>query len=214
MNNSRKRIDELFRDRSFRRILSPGAIDAAVLIPLVERNGREHILFELRSPKIDQGGEVCFPGGRVEPGEDAEQTVIRETKEELLVGEEQIGLISPLFRMTGPAGSEISAFLGRIRDYEDTWSEDEVAKTFLIPLEELLAMEPVISGGRYEMHLNEDFPFELIQNGRNYRWHKPRKNYYFYKTSPEIIWGMTAELLYHFLEDIRKAEGRPSGSRA
>ena len=43
----------------------------------------------------------------------------------------------------------------------------------------------------------------MIQNGKKYRWHKIRKNYYFYKTKPEIVWGMTAELLYHFLEELK-----------
>ena len=198
------RIDELFRNHPDRRILSPGAIDAAVMIPLVERNGKDHILFELRSRKIEQGGEVCFPGGRIEAGESAEETVLREAEEELLIERGQISLIAPLFRMTGPAGSEISAWLGRIRDYDDTWSREEVAEVFLIPLEDLLGMEPVISSGRYEMHTDTDFPYELIQGGEQYRWHKIRKNYYFYKTEPEIIWGMTAELLFHFLEEIRQ----------
>ncbi len=197
-------IDEMFRDHKDRRILAPGAIDAAVMIPLVERDGKDHVLFELRSRKIEQGGEVCFPGGRIEAGESTAETVLREAEEELLTGREHIRLVAPLFRMTGPAGSEISAWLGRILDYRDTWSADEVEKVFLIPLEDLLAMEPVISGGRYEMHVNDDFPYELIQNGEKYRWHKVRKQYYFYKTEPEIIWGMTAELLYHFLEEIRR----------
>ena len=196
-------IDELFRDHRAERIKAPGAIDAAVLIPLVERNGEDHILFELRNPRIDQGGEVCFPGGRVESGETTQETVIRETMEELEIGREQIRVIAPLYRMTGPGGSEISAFLGRIEDYKDSWSADEVSKTFLVPLRELLDMEPLISGGRYEMHLNDGFPYDMIQNGKNYRWHKIRKNYYFYKTKPEIVWGMTAELLYHFLEELK-----------
>ena len=37
----------------------------AVVLPLLERDGEMHILFEVRSPGISQGGEVCFPGGRI-----------------------------------------------------------------------------------------------------------------------------------------------------
>ena len=48
----------MFRDHKDRRILAPGAIDAAVMIPLVEKDGKDHVLFELRSSRIEQGGEV------------------------------------------------------------------------------------------------------------------------------------------------------------
>ena len=44
----------------------PG-MDFAVLVPLIEKDGEFHILFEVRSPKLkSQPGEVCFPGGAVE----------------------------------------------------------------------------------------------------------------------------------------------------
>jgi len=41
----------------------------AVLIPIIEVDGKDHILFEVRSQNITQPGEVSFPGGRVEMGE-------------------------------------------------------------------------------------------------------------------------------------------------
>ena len=40
-------------------------------------------LFIRRSPGIAKGGCWCFPGGHVEPGENARQAVIRELNEEL-----------------------------------------------------------------------------------------------------------------------------------
>ena len=63
------KIEDIFKDHGLKAIVAPGAITAAVMIPLVESEGKLHILFELRNSKIQQGGEVCFPGGRVEPGE-------------------------------------------------------------------------------------------------------------------------------------------------
>lgn len=55
----------------------PGLMDAsgqyAVLVPLVEREGKLHILYEVRSQDMRrQPGEVCFPGGRIEGDETPE----------------------------------------------------------------------------------------------------------------------------------------------
>ena len=41
----------------------------AVLVPLVEWQGEPYLLLEVRSETLNrQPGEVCFPGGRMEPG--------------------------------------------------------------------------------------------------------------------------------------------------
>ena len=47
---------------------TPGLMDArrayAVLVPLVERDGELHLLYEVRASTLRrQPGEVCFPGG-------------------------------------------------------------------------------------------------------------------------------------------------------
>ena len=62
----------------------------AVFIPLIKIDGEDHILFEVRSKNITQPGEVSFPGGRVEDGEDFKNAAIRETIEELLLDREDI----------------------------------------------------------------------------------------------------------------------------
>ena len=53
---------------------TPGLMDAtgqySVLVPLVEREGGLSLLYEVRAGSLRrQPGEVCFPGGRLEPGE-------------------------------------------------------------------------------------------------------------------------------------------------
>ena len=56
----------------------------AVLVPLVERPEGLCLLYEVRADTLGrQPGEVCFPGGRLEPGEDAVSCALRETWEEL-----------------------------------------------------------------------------------------------------------------------------------
>ena len=70
---------------------------AAVVIPLIQKDGEYHILYEQRAMELaHQPGEICFPGGRVEVGEDPKQAAIRETTEELLVDADQIELLAAL----------------------------------------------------------------------------------------------------------------------
>ena len=76
----------------------PGAIgqrkDCAVLIPLIERDGKMHILFERRSSKMKtQPGDVCFPGGRMDPGESPQECALRETEEEIGIPRERIRVL-------------------------------------------------------------------------------------------------------------------------
>ena len=75
-----EQLEEKLRGRE------PGLMDAsgqyAVLVPLVEREGKLHILYEVRSQDMRrQPGEVCFPGGRIEGDETPEACAIRETEE-------------------------------------------------------------------------------------------------------------------------------------
>lgn len=59
---------------------------AAVLLPLFRRGSRWHLLFIRRAESVNDrhGGQVAFPGGRVEPGDaDAVGTALREAQEEV-----------------------------------------------------------------------------------------------------------------------------------
>ena len=49
---------------------------SAVLVPLVRQNGEYCLLYEIRSAAVRQPGEVCFPGGKREPGETAIQCAL------------------------------------------------------------------------------------------------------------------------------------------
>ena len=52
----------------------------AVLVPLVEWRGEVQVLFEVRADTLErQPGEVCFPGGHMEPGESPTECAFRET---------------------------------------------------------------------------------------------------------------------------------------
>jgi len=62
-----------------------GSATAAVLAPLFERDGELHAVFTKRRAHLRlHGGQISFPGGRPEPGdEDLVHTALREAQEEI-----------------------------------------------------------------------------------------------------------------------------------
>ena len=176
----------------------------AVLIPLVETGGELCILFEVRQSGIRQGGEICFPGGRIEENETTEEAAVRETSEELLIPREKIEVIAPLHTMTGPGGAKISSCLGVLHDYEGTFSKEEVERVVCVPLSWFASHEPRTSDAAMVVKTPEDFPFELLPGGENYPWHSIPRRFYFYESDGGVIWGITAQLLYHCLKVILK----------
>lgn len=198
-------IDREFSGHHFERIMPLKAIKAAVLMPLIEKDGELSLLFEVRSRKIGQGGEICFPGGHIETGESAYNAAIRETSEELLIPHDDIAVTAPMFKMIGPAGADVFAYLGHIDNYCGSFSEAEVESVFSISLKRLMEMEPKVSDTVFVQTPQEDFHYELIPHGRDYPWADIKKRYFFYETEYGVIWGMTGELLHKLLETFRDA---------
>ena len=192
-------IREKTAGRNFEEIL-PVKRRNAVLIPLVEVDGELRILFEVRQTGIRQGGEICFPGGGIEARETAEEAAVRETAEELLIPRENIEVIAPMHVMSGPGGAMISSCLGIVHDYEGSYSKKEVDHVFTVPLSWFAANEPRISSGAMAVETAEDFPYELLPGGRDYPWRKIPRRFYFYESEGGVIWGITAQLLYHALK--------------
>lgn len=185
-------------------ITSDGIRENAVAVPLLEQNGELCVLFEERSGKLrSQPGEICFPGGAVEPGESPDQAALRETREELLVGGEQVLLLAPLDTLHTPANLIVHPFLAFLKEYRETFSRDEVERVFAVPLSWLLKQEPKQYETRVITVPGEDFPYELIPGGRDYSWRQGRYQVLFYRYENAVIWGMTAKILYSFIEMYR-----------
>ncbi|MGN1022187.1 MAG: NUDIX hydrolase [Lachnospiraceae bacterium] len=193
----------LEKKKSGPRVVLSARREAAVLLPLIQTPKGCELLFEVRSPGIVQGGEICFPGGSVEENETPEEAAARETREELLLARENVSVLAPLHVIQGPGGRKVTSFLGLLSDYQDTFSRDEVARILRIPIRELRKAEPETAQAFVTPRPPENFPFEKIPGGRSYPWQSVPRTYYFYDTPEGTIWGMTAELLYLFLSDLR-----------
>ena len=165
----------------------------AVLVPLVEREDGLHVLYEVRALTLRrQPGEVCFPGGRVEPGESVVDCALRETEEELAIPRREIELIGTpdficnqggfLLRPVSPAG------YAAMRP-----APAEVGETFTAPLTWLAATEPEVY--RYELlpRIGE-FPYAEVGVPENYRWAHDTVEVPVWHYGKHVIWGMTARI--------------------
>ncbi|GLY11044.1 NUDIX hydrolase [Pseudobacillus badius] len=180
----------------------------AVLLPLVEKDGEIHVLFEVRAYAMRrQPGEVCFPGGKCDP-EDPDElfTAIRETAEELGVSPSDIRDTFPLDFMLSPFGTIIFPFAGAVPADQLQLNPDEVAEVFTIPLNYLLETAPDRHTIHFKVEPAEGFPYDLIIGGEDYKWQPRTMDEYFYSYEDRIVWGLTARILKHFL-DIVKASG-------
>lgn len=85
-------------------------------------------------------------------------------------------------------------------------NEDEVSEVFLIPIDELHKIEPAQYSIRLRVFPEEGFPYHLIPNGEEYKWREGKATQYFYQYQDKVIWGLTANILFHFLEYVKKGK--------
>lgn len=178
----------------------------AILLPMIEKDGEIHILFEVRSHLLrNQPGDICFPGGRIDKEDESERdAAIRETTEELGIRRDQISDIFPLDYIVSPFGMIVYSFAGIIDpDVEFQPNPPEVDSLFTVPLSFFLEKQPKVYRVNFDIQPEESFPYDLIAGGENYNWRTRQVDEYFYLYEDKVIWGLTAKILMHFMEIIR-----------
>lgn len=191
-----------FRGRTAKVLGHENAFKSAVLVPLVKIDGEFHILFEKRALSLRrQPGEICFPGGQTDPDDHgAKATALRESCEELGIPPQNIEIIAPLDVMVSAYNAIIIPYLAYIKELTTLKvSTDEVAKVLYIPLSFFMENEPDVHYTQTMVSAPDDFPFHLIPHGRDYPFRTGRVAQYFYIWQDEVIWGLTAAILYHFI---------------
>jgi 8-oxo-dGTP pyrophosphatase MutT (NUDIX family) len=176
----------------------------AVFLPLLKKNDEYHLLFEIRSMQLrNQPGEICFPGGKMEPDDrTAKETALRETSEELGIPIASLSDIFPLdYMITGFGKRIIYPYVGVIEHGEEIRpNPQEVENVFTVPLSYLQSVEPDCYKIDFKVAPEKNFPFHLIPGGKNYKWQIRQIKEYFYYYQDYVIWGLTASILKHFLD--------------
>lgn len=192
------RIPEVLGNKDFSKF--------AILLPMIEKEGEIHILFEVRSHQLrSQPGEICFPGGRIDKQDRSEKdAAIRETIEELGIERRQISDIFPLDYIVSPFGMIVYSFAGILDSgVEFKPNPPEVDSLFTVPLAFFLEKEPKVYRVNFDIQPEESFPYDLIVGGENYNWRTRQVDEFFYIYEDKVIWGLTAKILAHFMEIIR-----------
>ena len=180
----------------------------SVLVPFVEKDGRVHLLFEVRAKNMQsQPGEVCFPGGHVERGENPRDTALRETFEEIGVPIERIEVIGQGDTLYGYANYTLFTYRGII-PYEvyqqANLAHEEVDEIFLVPLEQFVENPPEVHSENIFTDIDENFPYEKVGIGRDYQWRVGDWQIPIYDIDGRIIWGLTARITENFIEILQR----------
>ena len=156
---------------------------AAVLVPIVTRQGGPTVLFTQRTDHLEHHpGQVSFPGGHVEESDGSpEETAIRETEEEVGLHRRHIEVIGRIDTYLTSTGFSVVPVVARIDPpFEITPDPEEVAEVFEVPLAFLLNPD----NHRRETRLFGDqtwYAYAMPYNGYN-------------------IWGVTAGMVRNFYE--------------
>jgi 8-oxo-dGTP pyrophosphatase MutT (NUDIX family) len=161
-----------------------GRTDAAVLVPLYMRDGELHAVFTKRREDLRRHpGEISFPGGRYDEGEqDLRATALREAHEEIGLAPEAVEIVGALQPTpTIATGYAVYPFVGLIEPGQ-TWtlSAREVAEVLELPLSALRA-----GYGRRR----------LVRRGVPIRTDT-------YLVAEDLIWGATARILADLFDRI------------
>ncbi len=175
-------------------------LEYAVLIPVVTTGEGDALLLEVRSDKVKQPGEICFPGGRMEPGESPEDAAVRETCEELGLSAGDIEVTeSPAVELMSD-GRRVWSVVGRISEGrlgDIRLSEHEVAEVFLLPVDWLRSNDPQ----HYDLGKTSDemLPGILCEYLMHYGEFRNTGTTDYWEYNGHGIWGLTARIIRKYM---------------
>ena len=151
-------------------------IEAAVLIAITDRPNPGVILTVRREHMRTHAGQIAFPGGRIDPGEDAVGAALREAHEEILLDPAAVELIGTIESYRTVTSYIVVPVLGVIPpDLSLEPHEHEVADWFEAPLDYLI--DPA----------NQQRRSALFQG--------VERHYYEIMWKDRRIWGATAAMI-------------------
>jgi 8-oxo-dGTP pyrophosphatase MutT (NUDIX family) len=159
---------------------------AAVLVGLVDRAAGPALLLTQRTDHLrDHAGQICFPGGRIEPDdENAAAAALREAEEEIGLDPARVSILGKLPPYQTVTGFRINPVVGWISPpFELRPDPFEVAEAFEVPLH--FVLDP-------ENHRRQ-----------SYRRGPVTRGYYVLPYQGRFIWGATAGILVNLARVLR-----------
>lgn len=164
-----------------------GHTPSAVLVPLFPAPEDDlHAVFTRRRHDLRRhAGEISFPGGRREPGEELVRTALREAHEEIGLEPAAVDVVGALAPVgTFVTGYAIYPFVG-VLEAPPEWvvADTEVAEVLELPLAAVRAAHGVR---------------RLVRKGIPFRTDT-------YEVGPHLIWGATARIVADLLRRVSPA---------
>jgi 8-oxo-dGTP pyrophosphatase MutT (NUDIX family) len=177
-----RNIDGLMSDARFAH--ADRSTPAAVLIAVTDRDDPGVILTQRPHNMRDHPGQVAFPGGKLDDGEDAVTAALREAEEELALDRSHVRLIGTTDRYQTGTGFDVTPVLGIVPPNLDLIANpQEVEAWFEAPLNLLLDLE------NWEEH-------EVF-------WRGSMRKYLELHYEGFRIWGVTAAIMANLARRIR-----------
>lgn len=157
---------------------------AAVLIAMTERERPGFLFLHRPSTMRAHAGQIAFPGGRIDPGENPVDAALREAWEELGIRPADVRVIGTTDLYRTGTGYEITPVLGIIPpDIEIVPNPAEVAEWFEAPVDFVLDTQ----NHQRKTFEYQGTPIAFIEI--NWRGH--------------AIWGVTGAILHNLAQRLR-----------
>ena len=168
-------------------ILAQPPVPAAVLVPIILRDDPALLLTKRTSHLKKHAGQVSFPGGRIDPGDDnPTAAALREAQEEIALDPARVEIIGRMDDYITGTGYIITPVIGLLPPgLRFDPSPDEVESVFEFP---------------FSVLLDPEAPRRQKQHVRG-RW----REYWVWPHPEHFIWGATAAIMHHLAGKLRCA---------
>ena len=160
-------------------------VDAAVLIPVVDQPEPTVVLTQRTDALPSHPGQVAFPGGKIDPGDEGPiAAALREAEEEIALPRDRVELVGTTDLYLTGTGFHITPVIGVIpADLDLRPEEGEVAAIFEVPFETLFDPD------RYAE--------------RQVEWQGVMRRYHEMYWEERRIWGVTAAIIINLARRLK-----------
>lgn len=160
---------------------------SAVLIPLIQKEGKINIILTKRSEKLrNHSGQVSFPGGRCDATDiNMADTALREAEEEIGLSRSHVEIIGAMDDYETVTGFSVTPVVGFIETLPELVPDPtEVESVFDVDLDFILD--------------------EANHQVQSRVWQNKERHFYVFPHAEYYIWGATAAMLVRFAKTIKE----------